>query len=215
MPPSKPNRRRLNQAVSTALRQPKIPKPRVYSKPARDSCLVRSRLLAISPTVAYPIGIQYINPPLYGGGSDPGGAVLRNYQYYRMENARIVYTPTCGTTTSGQVWMAYFDNPEIIFKMGSYSDADKYTLCRTATHSVVTPVWQGAQLNIPMSRRRSKYSVDSTPMASVADADRCYHGVVVIVSTGTPTTEGLSFGSCTLEYETTGYEVQNQAITLI
>nr|WRQ65789.1 structural protein [Tolivirales sp.] len=215
MPPIRSPSRRNNLTVSTVLRQPKIPRPRFTSKPARDSCLVRSRLIAIEPTVQYPDGTQYINPPLYGSGSDPGGAVLRNYQYYVMNNARIIYTPTCGTTTSGQVWMAYFNNPELVYKMSSYSASERLALARSATHSVVSPVWQAVQLNIPMGKRRPKYSVDSTPMASIADADRCYHGVVVIVTSGTPTTEGLGFGSCTLEYEATGYEVQNQTIANI
>lgn len=217
MPYSKNNKRLMDKAVASVTRKPRVPRPRVKSTPGRDSCVVQSRISAISPTVVYPTGCHFINPALYGGNGDPGGAVLRNYQFYIMDNAVMTYTPTCGSTTSGQLWMGYYDNPEIIFACisGTYNTAALTALAQTSTHCVGTPVWQGAQLRIPMTKRRPKYSIDRTQANSLSDADRAYHGVIIVVTTGTPTTEGLGFGTCTLEYTATGYEIQNAAITTI
>lgn len=211
--PTKRNLKQSRRAYDGIMRQPRVPRPRVTSKPSRDSCEVESKVTAITLTNVFNSGKHLIAPPYYGE-ADPGGMVIRNYQYYRMHNARIIYTPLCGSTTPGQVWMAYFDNPEIMLKLNSNSItvSNMLLLAQSATHSVRTPVWQGVEMAIPMTVRHPKYAVDSTAPASIADMDRTAHGIVIMVAVGYPEAVA-SFGSCTLEYRAKGSELQNQYIT--
>lgn len=210
---TKRNLKQRRRALDGIMKQPRVPRPRVSAKPSRDSCEVDSKITAISLTSVYPNGRHLVNPPFYGY-NDPGGMVIRNYQYYRMLSARIVYTPLCGSTTPGQIWLAYFDNPELIYKIwtNAITWPNMLLLAQSATHSVRSPVWQGVEMALPMSARRAKYSVDSTEPTTIPEIDRCVHGIVVMVTTGVDETTP-AFGSCTLEYRAKGSELQNQTIT--
>jgi hypothetical protein len=213
--PTKMNRKLQAKAVAGIQRQPRIPRPRVSAQPAKDSCNIHSRVTAIVLTQTYPNGMQLLAPAVTGGNADAGGAVLKNYQLYKFQSAKLIYTPSCGSTTSGQVWIGYYDNPEIIYKAWTnvYNTSTKLSLAQTATHSIVTPVWQAAEISAPMTTRRPKYVVDSTNPSTMVEIDAACHGCFIICTNGVPNTEGMVYGSCTLDYQVKGFGIQNEGLT--
>jgi hypothetical protein len=153
-------------------------------------------------------GYWPVNPGQNGAG-DPGFTVIKNYSEYRFKHAKIHYTPQVGTTTTGVVYLAYFDNPEIIFKAQTYAHATLLSLCQSAVYSVSAPVWQALELPAQMRYRRKVYAVDSTQPASSTEADMVAHGVWLYAVIGAPVSTTL--GVLSIDYAAEAMSLQLQS----
>lgn len=203
--------------VDQARRGYRIPRPRTRIKSMTGAGANVSSLV-ISPAIATPAAAQFIggiiiNPPANLAAADAGGAVLRNYQFYKMNSAVFKYTPAVGTTTPGTVYIAYFDNPEIIQKYiyGAYTDPNKLMMVKTAPISSHGPVWMEQTLTASMFTRRPKYSCDEDLSNDVNVFDRTTHGYFAVITESVPFS--TSFGVISVDYSATGYHLQNNAAT--
>jgi len=151
-----------------------------------------------------------VDPPKAG---DAGGTVLKNYSEYRIEQGALSWTPTVGTTTTGTIWIGYYDNPEIIYKAnaGTYGTATMLNLAKQSPHRTSMSIWMPGTLSLPLFRRRPKYATDTTAPANRSEADLCTHGVFIIAIEGAPVSTNLGYLS--LEYKARGYNLENQAVT--
>jgi len=158
--------------------------------------------------------VGYFNLAVATNANDDAGAVvLKNYQEYKYKSYRFGFTPAVGTTTAGTLWIGYYDNPEIMYKVltAAYSDATLLSLAKQSPHSSSAPIWQQQTLNIPMSSRRKRYSVNSTAPSSVAETDLQCHGVVIMATEGVPFS--TVFGNASYDYSALGYNLQSYALS--
>lgn len=211
---------RNNRLMSKTLRQVTRPAPippqrtRV-PKMDRDTSLVVSRFFANTLTTGGAVqtsASSYLSPA-QGPGNDPGGAVIKNYSEYRYKNATLIYTPLVGTTTSGLVWSAYFDNPEICFRIftSSYNLAQITALVQNSPGAVCAPVWQPHELKAQMVTRRKWYTVDSNAPSSQDQADLSIHGIFVTVTVGCPFS--TSIGVTSISYAAEGHRLQSAGVS--
>ncbi len=130
-----------------------------------------------------------------------------------MLSGTLHYVPQVGSTTAGTVWIGYYDNPEIIYKVyaSTFTTANLLALAQTAPHQVSAPVWQAVDLTIPMRTRRKVYAIDTTVPGASTTADMTVHGILIIATTGAPFS--TTVGTITQEYVAEGFGLQALAIT--
>lgn len=188
------------------------PKNRIrLSRMDSNNAVVRSRFIQYTGTTGAAIQITGGIPvaPALSGPVDAGGAVIRNYQEYKIRSAKLVYTPSVGSTTTGIMYIGYYDNPEIISRVyaGSITPSSLTVLAQTAPHSVATPVWQGCELVVPQRSRRKSYAVDSNVPGDSVTADLTVHGVFIFATVGAPFS--TTIGVFSQEYVAEGIDLQN------
>lgn len=218
------NRKQLNKTRNTILNGNRIPRPfariPVYSKnksSIHDRFVCNS--LDLGTGVVTGCGQTVLNPPLLALGA--AANVLVNFEEYSVQSSQLTYTPVVGTSTLGIVYLAYYDNPEIIYKVQTsvYSDAQKLALAKGSPTSVSGPVWQTFSLNGGTKRRRPKYTVDSsvfsgTVALGIATADLTTHGIFLwgIEGVDTPVST-KTYGKISVEYRVEGYGLQNGTLS--
>lgn len=189
-----------------------------------DSTRVHSRFTAIAASVTgtSTTGVAnfLVNPVSYAGtagNNDAGGNVLLNYQEYKMLSGMFTYTPIVGSTTAGIVYMAYFDNPEIIRNLnnGVYTGANILALVKNSPNVVAGPVWQGLSLPMGQRIRRPKYSIDTAGTSSNETADRCVHGIFTVAVDGVTQLATTTYGIGTFDYQAEGYGLVNGNLSVL
>jgi len=176
----------------------------------------KSTYLALTPatTAAQFSATAAIAPSLNGTSADPGALVARQYQEYVCTSHGIKYTPAVGTTTAGTVWLAWIDNPEIIYKFvaGTYTYSDALTIAQTVAHHKSGPVWEAMDFSVSLPPRRKLFSVDTTSAGSAEVADRTMQGMYIVVSTAVPINTN-PFGYVTTSYTCRVRGLQSLAAT--
>ncbi len=210
------NKKLAQRAKRSVLNATPIPRNRMrINRMDKAGAIVKSRFYqaTLATGAATQVAGGYGVCPALNGSADPGAAVLSNYQEYRMLSGTLHYVPQVGSTTSGTVWIGYYDNPEIIYKVyaSAYSTASLLSLAQTAPHSVSSPVWQAVDLTIPMRNRRKVYSVDTTVPSSSSVADMTVHGIIIVATSGAPFS--TTVGTISQEYVAEGFGLQAIALT--
>lgn len=222
---SKRNDQNKRRALESINGKQRIPKTRLrVPRMTGASTYVQSRYVVTSASVTG-TGTQnfvnvLVNPPSYSGSgasSDAGGNVLVNYQEYKMQRGAVTYTPTVGSTTAGIVYLAYFDNPELVrnINTSAYSVANTIAIVKNAPNVVSGPVWQTLHLPMGTRIRRPKYSIDTAGTTSVETTDRAVHGLFCLCVDGVVQLATTSYGILTFEYAAEGFGLQNNNITTL
>lgn len=181
------------------MRRPRVPRQRIVAKTGGEETTFRSQYLnqsVISGSAAQAFGIIPIDPALHSTNADPGATVARQYQEYFVTSHGIKFTPAVGTTTPGTLWMAYVDNPEIIFKFysGAYAYADYLAIAQTTRHNKSTPIWEATEFSVSSPPRRKMFSVDTTtPNVSAEQTDRTVQGAYIYATTACPFSSTLGY----------------------
>lgn len=210
------NRKLANKAKQGIQGNNSIPRNRLrVPKMDRGGSVIRSRFLQFTATTAAAAqvtGALGVAPAL-NTTNDPGRTVIQNYQEYRIKSAKLTYVPQTGSTTTGIVYIGYYDNPEIIARAytGVLSAANYLALAQTAPISTSTPVWQGVELTAGTRQRRKMYSVDSNSPTDSPTADQTVHGVFFIATVGAPFS--TTVGVVSQEYVCEGFGLQNIAFS--
>lgn len=200
--------------IDAARRGTKVPGNRVRVQSMNgQSATVSSRhtdFSKSSDTLGLADGFLLVNPPTFSNQSDAGGTVARNYQFYKINHLKMRWTPLVGTTTPGVVYLAYFDNPELIHRWtsGLLTYANKLSLAKQSPNGVVAPIWMVQEIAGSLMTRRSKYTVSAELPTSIDEHDQLTHGMFVYVLEGGPPT--VPIGTPTLEYGFTAYHLQNR-----
>lgn len=155
-------------------------------------------------------GFVTLAPAQHSSANDAGGVVIRQYSNYLTTRSKIIYTPAVGTTTTGVVFIAYVDNPEMIYKItsGFYSLTDLTNIVQNLSTTKSTPVWQPLELTLNRPPRRKLFSVDTSFPTSAEIADRTIQGLWLIVTVNAPSSTTVGFIS--EEYAARGENLQPQ-----
>lgn len=159
-------------------------------------------------------GYVFVAPSLHASNDDPGTTIARYHQEYVVNKATCMYTPAVGTTTAGTIWMAYFDNPEMIYKFasGSYGYSDYLLLARSAPNAKSAQVWQPLEISATVPPRRKMFTIDQTPPASAEVADRTVQGVFIYATSNAPASTTLGFISDSYTTKVRGLQLQSVAL---
>lgn len=126
--------------------------------------------------------------------------IASNYNEYKAQRFIWRYRPSVGVNTSGRIWAAYFQNPEIGYGLasGAITTANAVLATKFAADVKTWAVHQPFDYVIPTSMRQRQYDINSS-ISSVADYARSIMGVLVIFSEGCPSssTLGTQFLECT------------------
>ncbi len=222
---SKRNQSNKRRAIDSIAGRQRIPKTKLrVPRMTGASTYVQSRYVVttanVTGTGTQSVNNVLVNPPSYSGSSssnDAGGNVLVNYQEYKMQRGAVTYTPTVGSTTAGIVYIAYFDNPEIIrnINTSAYSTSNTVAIVKNSPNVVSGPVWQSLHIPMGMRIRRPKYSIDTAGTSSVETTDRCVHGLFCCVVDGVTQAVTTTYGVLTFEYAAEGFGLQNNNITTL
>lgn len=210
------NRKLANKAKQGIQGNMSVPRNRLrVPKMDRGGSIIRSRFVqftAITAAAAQVTGAFGVVPAL-NPSNDPGNAVIKNYQEYRIKSSKLTYTPQIGSTTPGIVYIGYYDNPEIIYRAygGLLTPANILALAQTAPQSVSAPVWQSVELTAGTRQRRKMYSVDSNSPVDSVSADQCIHGIYFCATVGAPFS--TTIGILSQEYVAEGFGLQNIAFS--
>lgn len=205
-------------AVDSVLHRRQVPTMKLrIGEQSSQRTLVKSRYsgLQIASTTDFSSTV-YVNPGYYAPfNNDPGANVIGFYQTYLVRSASCIVTPACGTTTPGNHYLSYFDNPEIIHKTFSgYTPAALLALCKADARVVSGPIWQTLTLPMTGGPRRKKFSVDSDTPSSAEVADRTTQGVFIYATEGIPEGEpGIPICTLSLSYVAEGYDLQLRGVS--
>ncbi len=180
------------------MRRPRVPRQRLVAATGGATTSFKSQYLdqtAGTGSTAQAWGHVWVNPAVHAPADDPGSSVARQYQEYVVHNPQLVYTPAVGTTTSGTIWIAYVDNPEILYKLASgvYAYSDYLKIAQVVEKHVAGPVWEALSLTASVSPRRKMFSVDSTAPASNEAADRVTQGAFIYATASAPLSTIIGF----------------------
>nr|WRQ65891.1 structural protein [Tolivirales sp.] len=156
-----------------------------------------------------------VDPASFGGNIT---VVAANYQEYIVQSSSFHYVPNVGTTTSGKIWAAYFDNPEVIYRMLNNLTTDPYVLIKRASTVHCWPVWAEKTMVSPSNRRRRQFQIDKTPpypydagkdyslSLGVADIDRSVQGSWFWFVEGAPAETNCGVVNVTAEVKLIGLQ---------
>jgi len=191
------------------------------------SRFVQANILTLGNNQPNARQVFWLIPTVYGT-EDPGSAILRNYQHYRVMNTRYTWQPSCGSTTRGFVYMAYFDNAELMQKLkyNIYSEATVLSLCKACSDGVSGPVWMPLTYSprqVRQSRRTQYTSNQNLPESTWTNGaeeyavrsqfDLSVQGVLVICAEGCDASDpGKVLGFVETEYDARGFDMVSNAI---
>lgn len=167
----------------------------------------------VSTGAAQTGGWIYIDPPKHSVANDPGAGVIVNYSNYRVLASRFIYVPAVGTTTTGTMWAAYIDNPEVIKNIvnSNYSLSTLTNIAQNSSKSKAVPIWEPLELSMTCPPRRRLFSVDTDTPSTAEQADRAVQGLWLWVTTAAPL--GTALGVILQEYTAVGENLQPTVFT--
>jgi len=177
---------------------------------------VTSRYIAAgvttTPTTQVAVKV-FAAPALHSVSNDPGASIIGQYSNYVVRSSKLIYTPAVGTTTTGAVYVAYVDNPEMIYKFytGAYSVSDCTNIVQNMANGRSAPVWEPMEVSMNRPPRRKTFSVDSNAPFNNESAERIIQGVWVLVTVGAPFS--TTVGYVTEEYTAMGENLQPLAFS--
>lgn len=211
-----PNKQKQNKRGQALMRQPRVPRNRIKANTGGETTIVRSRyqVSTLSTTaVATTYGSYYIAAGSNTGTADPAALIGYNYQEYVIRSLHIRYTPACGTTTPGQVWIGFFDNVEMInnIRLNSYGQAAIAGIAQTTKWGRGTPVWEPLDYNVPLVPRHKSFAINRESPTSLEEINRCVQGCIAWATVGTLV--NTLIGSVTIEYVVELRGVQSATVT--
>jgi len=157
-------------------------------------------------------GYVLVDPPQHSSTNDPGAAVLINYSNYKVTSSKFIYVPAVGTTTTGTIWAAYIDNPEVIYKILNFYTGSQITnIVQNSSNAKAVPVWEPMELSMNRPPRNKSFSVDTSSIISTDQANRATQGIWVWATTAAPLSTTL--GTILEEYTCVGENLQPAVFT--
>nr|WRQ65883.1 structural protein [Tolivirales sp.] len=191
------------------MRVPRVPRNRIVAKTGGETTVLHSRFAA--ETIATGVGAQtygswYATPT---NSKDPASGIAANYMEYRIDSVKLIYTPSCGTTTAGNIWFCFFDNAEMIDKVRSnyYGTSTAVLVAQTTAVQKGTQVWEQMEMNIPLTPRYKWFQINLENPTGIEEINRTIQGCCLWGTAGAPSSTTL--GTVSLEYRVTFKGLQN------
>lgn len=122
--------------------------------------------------------------------------VASQYQEYRyLPGTKLHWEPRVPVTSTGNYWVGWVDNPELLFRIRNSTPVDRAAIIRSIDTMRVYPIWQASTTPIGPPRR-SFYNTNtnvyidtssaSTDALSVMEVERSVQGAFVFLVEGAP-----------------------------
>lgn len=159
---------------------------------------VQSRYISygvVTGASAQSTGYVTLAPALHNTSNDPGATITRQYSNYVVRASRIHYTPAVGTTTTGIIFIAFIDNPEMIYNVtaGVYLASELVNIAQNMSTCKSGPIWEPLEVAMSKSPRRKIFSVDRNNPSNPEAADRAVQGLWLIVTQNAPFSTTLGY----------------------
>lgn len=138
-------------------------------------------------------GQRYVLDARGNAPNDPVSTVSTLYNTYKyLPGTTFHYVPAVGVTSSGNVHVAYVDNPELIaYGLGlTLSTAAFNTFVLNQANCKTYPIWQSFTYTMPTATRRKMFDVNNSTTYTADENDRSVQGMFVI-SVESPLTSTL------------------------
>lgn len=128
--------------------------------------------------------------------------VARCFQQYKyLPGTALHYQPAVGLNTSGTIYAAYFDNPEMISDWNSLGTVARVSRIKANASVKCFPVWQEFRIPISGTPRLKMFSTDISTTYNVDDLTRTCQGLFAVAIDGVTAnaTATQTIGRCVLE----------------
>jgi hypothetical protein len=196
-------KRKANPLFSRqALVSRRIPRPIVKF----DGHILEGTLTVPANITGSNIGLDYHTVDCHAtvGIARNHNVICNSYEDYVYRKLIMEWIPKVGpadVNAGAQIAMAFYDNAENVFWVTQTATS---TTIQTAVPSTRYPfifnAWERVKWNVPLTRRRKDFAVNSAVGASVAEYERCTQGVVAVAITNT-ITSAIVLGSYRFYYE--------------
>lgn len=132
--------------------------------------------------------------PLIGGSAigmsstaTPLAAVAKIYNQFLYQSSKLVYIPSVGLNTAGNVTVTFLNNTEICHYLldGARTFAEISGVVLGQANAVSHPVWHEFSYPMKITPKRKRFDVNTTNAAATLDTvERDCQGVFVVVITG-------------------------------
>lgn len=170
-----------------------------------DSTLVKysalSATLATRGTTGTEVNSRYFVPGWnFSGSTSAGPSIVSYYSSGKfLPGTKIRWEPSVSFTTTGRVFVAFTDNPEVATSMQSLAAAyvaapssttfDPYINAIRGMGSVISfPLWQETDIPFPTRLRRKRFDVNASIAANPDTLDRCMQTSMWVAVEGGPST---------------------------
>lgn len=106
------------------------------------------------------------------------------------------YIPSCGLNTTGNIIIAWIDNPDVIRAWNSVTPGNHLTFVRNIANAKVSPLWQEMTMPLTQAPRRKTFNIDPTIAFTTSDIDQSVQGFFVwcVYSAPAGTTVATTYG---------------------
>lgn len=97
--------------------------------------------------------------------ADVVGNVSELYNTYKyLPGTTFHYVPAVGVTTSGNIWISWVDNPELMVAANAtvLTSAGWGDFVRSQSNAKCYPLWQAFTYSMPTSTRRKRFDVNNS-----------------------------------------------------
>jgi hypothetical protein len=133
------------------------------------------------------------------GISAAQSAMTALYKEYVFESLKLEWVPyvSPGSTLGGsQVYVGYTSNPEQMVFYGGASIASAIGGIKTDDTMKVFNAWERVTLNIPLTRRRKMFDVNSTNALTIDVLDRSTQGMILLGYNTTTVSSQIGYFKC-------------------
>lgn len=114
-------------------------------------------------------------------------------QYLFKPGTAFNYVPSVGLTSSGNVMVAWLDNPEIISAYLLAGSAARQTIVQSLANAKIYPIWQQFSYALTAGPRLKKFDVNGTMASSSDELQRGTQGMFVFSVNNAPASTQVSF----------------------
>lgn len=101
------------------------------------------------------------------------------------------WEPSVSFTTSGRVFVAYTDNPEVAATYFSLTPAQKVAAIKGMSNMRSFPVWQETDVHVPLTLRRKRFDTNMSITTDVNVFDRSVQTFMLCAVEGAPASTDL------------------------
>lgn len=160
----------------------RVPRPKLQF----DGQMLHSMYYADAPGTSGQIATDYFTVDTASSKSVVSNitGVTGLYNTYVFEQVKVNWIPKIspGNNDAGTtVAVAYLDNVEKFQAWISMTDANRQTAIRLVKNVKFFNAWERVEVNIPLTRRRKWFDVNTNRTINDSDLDRSTQGVIIVV----------------------------------
>lgn len=159
----------------------------ITSSSAGDGTVIKYSAIGLALSSGAAGSTYYTRKYIPGDGSSLANSIGPNLAgYYAtgkfMPGTKIRWEPSVSFTTTGRVFVAFTDNPEVMANLDGLTVAQLQTAVRGMSNVISFPVWQETDIPFPNKLRRKRFDANINFSSDVNVYDRsCQQYMLVVV----------------------------------